>query len=1743
MDQVSLGRNRPRVGVYREKPGSDIIKQGVLKKAKKVQLQIMLLKKKYFVLRSTSSSGPARLDYFDSEEKFRSNKGPRKSISLHHCFNINKRKDAKHLFGITLFLDKDSFCMIADSQAEQESWLNNLLEYQNEYLLDGEAPRVHYDWVWQGTVKHKTPSAITSILGPYRLCLLESEKSVSLVKLSEVSPAYTFQFSSIRLCGHKDSFFFMEVGRSAVTGSGEISMLMEDNYTAQSMHEIVMDEMAASRSSQEHFRRRSNTNSSTHNQHRNTVLGDEPFHRKRAQSETKPKGSPRHNRSITMIGQPSQQQRPKSTVVIMPHPSMPENASASSSPLSLPESYLKCSRNRTGSVGSRTSDMSHHSDNIDGIYYQNTGVMTPENSFSSLRSMTPEPKSECIYDDEEEESDNEIESNDYIAMTPGQNSKTPSPTNSQAERPGQGSDYLPMTPTGHSGASSPTRFMDRPGSSCSDGYEMHSASEGYMDMQPGSQVNSPSSVACYLDMTPGYTGTSGDNGYMEMTPGMRVTADPGPGYVPMDGAWTRSPAAPIPCRSGKDASYLDMGVMCPSSQTLPTVKEGGSGEAYLPMSPSGQSPVSSAGLKPAKVFSYLSDDSMSGEFPKRAYSVGSRPTTKQIHRTHPPHEPLRKQPLDSNKSSSAPHLIVQKNRSMQIDHPSSRSQYLDAYSNMSPLSQSMKSDDADSFAEMDFYRPRTASDSYGCRPRSSSFGKQFMHVQGHRPRSSSHGQASKYERKMSKLAVGLKTDSFDSVKTTSQSDVTSKSKRSQESLGKFSTSSRNSSSESLKRESEVKKNSISGTDYMDMGFEKRKTPSPNIHGMSTPSADPIGYVDMTLGSSVPKSLSRGISPSSSSQSISLGSSPASINFPMQVEKSSKNEAKVIKASGKVIQKQVFMTPSPSNQGNNHLKVTSLTRVKKAGRSPVGSGKESEDESYVPFQPGGAGGGGSGLDESHRTYGASHEALHRGHAGIKVQHGYSKSLDASFKTSETEKMRARVDSKSGRGKKDEKLKQKSDDEQKLSKSGKSRKDSQKKSPKNKSKSKKNESPVCSPEEKQLAKTLANECGPSLEQIEQIPENDLFSDKYLVDSISESYTCTTSDKGAIGGSGQTKEDGYMDYCPGIDMPLSPTIKPQFNNQISSSTPKTSTAFFGTQAKEPEKGLCKEPENDYFEIDCSPVTMPVMSAAPRIAESKAMDESDYMEADPATLFPSDVAISTVPHEDDSNFSYMDFNPADPSTMTGAGSNTLDVKAPHRVKSYLSHSPESESLAVVNPDPKVKGQNPVSEKVKPKKETGKCEDKSGCESGCEGLKSKGGKMKKSELSIMECDTTTPSTRERKVSSGNVGGKPNKVDIKSDRKQVAGETESIVNENKAPAKFLIKHTLTVHAEPVQDEGYCDLDFSEPPPTRKHNRSGSSSSTSSERSRKFILENTTPMPEDDIPCPETPVSYICDDSDVSVTSDPLGKLDSNSSMKQSGNRSQATSKNSSVSSLSGGSTGQLNEDPRKPLQSPRSGQMNMQFYDAQNQSAVSRQCSVPGNASVFSPKPGNDRCRKASGPAGFPMSGNGKSGNGLSQSIGSQVSKRPALDPVVAPSQELMKQKSMPCMNVQNFNTARANPLPSECLIKENVQSRHSFSDLSQYEEMSFPGQNIEGGSREKSSSQQQLGETVCETKLNYAELDIGGSTENVDEKSPRVTKSRHPSSIDDLTQSTPPVSYAEIDYEKTAESLKGSNKDVKFQL
>ena len=85
--------------------------------------------------------GPARLEYYDSEKKYKAGGPAKRWIPLRTCFNINKKSDAKHKYAIALYTKEDCFSMVCETDVEQEEWLAVLLELQNDNVTEGEEPR------------------------------------------------------------------------------------------------------------------------------------------------------------------------------------------------------------------------------------------------------------------------------------------------------------------------------------------------------------------------------------------------------------------------------------------------------------------------------------------------------------------------------------------------------------------------------------------------------------------------------------------------------------------------------------------------------------------------------------------------------------------------------------------------------------------------------------------------------------------------------------------------------------------------------------------------------------------------------------------------------------------------------------------------------------------------------------------------------------------------------------------------------------------------------------------------------------------------------------------------------------------------------------------------------------------------------------------------------------------------------------------------------------------------------------------------------------------------------------------------------------------------------------------------------------------------------------------------------------------------------------------------------------------
>ncbi|KAG8000589.1 Insulin receptor substrate 2 [Nibea albiflora] len=220
--------------------------------------------KRFFVLKEPSEGFPARLEYYESEKKWKNKSVAKRVIPLDCCLNINKRADAKHKYLIALYTKDEYFAVAAENEQEQESWYRVLTDLMAEgKVYDGSASNsasslvgfdeasygvitpvsAAYKEVWQVNLKSKGLGQSRNLTGVYRLCL--SSRTISFVKLNSEVASVILQLMNIRRCGHSDSFFFIEVGRSAATGPGELWMQADDSVVAQNIHETILEAMKA----------------------------------------------------------------------------------------------------------------------------------------------------------------------------------------------------------------------------------------------------------------------------------------------------------------------------------------------------------------------------------------------------------------------------------------------------------------------------------------------------------------------------------------------------------------------------------------------------------------------------------------------------------------------------------------------------------------------------------------------------------------------------------------------------------------------------------------------------------------------------------------------------------------------------------------------------------------------------------------------------------------------------------------------------------------------------------------------------------------------------------------------------------------------------------------------------------------------------------------------------------------------------------------------------------------------------------------------------------------------------------------------------------------------------------------------------------------------------------------------------------------------------------------------------------
>ncbi|XP_050544148.1 uncharacterized protein LOC126907116 isoform X2 [Daktulosphaira vitifoliae] len=248
MSVLQSDNTRPRTAM------AGVVKIGYLKKMRS-------MRKKFFVLREeTAVGGPARLEYYESEKKWRTNCLPKRVIVLKTCFNIDKRADARNKNVLSLYTKDNYFCILFDNEKELEEWLDLMLVLQrvNKDLGTGESSKDSFEHIWHISILKKELGLNSNLIGMTGLCLCD--KKVTIMKYptrSKKQKTIDIMLTSVRRCGALDTFFYMEVGQSSPLGAGHIWMDTWDSDVSKSIHETIMG--ASSRSHDPRFRMRSSS--------------------------------------------------------------------------------------------------------------------------------------------------------------------------------------------------------------------------------------------------------------------------------------------------------------------------------------------------------------------------------------------------------------------------------------------------------------------------------------------------------------------------------------------------------------------------------------------------------------------------------------------------------------------------------------------------------------------------------------------------------------------------------------------------------------------------------------------------------------------------------------------------------------------------------------------------------------------------------------------------------------------------------------------------------------------------------------------------------------------------------------------------------------------------------------------------------------------------------------------------------------------------------------------------------------------------------------------------------------------------------------------------------------------------------------------------------------------------------------------------------------------------------------------
>ncbi|XP_043492011.1 insulin receptor substrate 1 isoform X5 [Polistes fuscatus] len=468
-----------------------IVLYGHLKKFK-------TLKKKYFVLRGEAPGYPACLEYYDSKKKFESRQSPKRSILLHSCFNINKRDDTKYKHVIALYTKDECFCLILDNENELKDWLKAMLLLQSGDVPEGEQPRPTFEHVWQVTMQKKGLGERKNINGPYRLCL--TDRTLSLVKIGARDNSDSIEFSliCIRRCGYMERIFYMEVGRSAVTGGGEFWMEAEDSNIAHNMHAAILNAMSNSNSYKDEVGPRQRMRSSSANEASKPISVLQRRHTGQKFHSFSPLGTTGRDRCDSLPSRARTTSECHPTTVVLSHPRSSHFISHVPRPHSMYGRGLSYSPPVSSMPISPASGACSTDSAGSSLSMEDGGENILEESTGSRYGHSLTPDEPVILEENGDDYAAWSTTHSHHKYSPNFKSHSPSQQSSYVEMyspcgssPGRGGNYMPMSPATTAYSHSHASSLVEETNVLPDGYVPMApvGDDGYVDMDPSNSHN------------------------------------------------------------------------------------------------------------------------------------------------------------------------------------------------------------------------------------------------------------------------------------------------------------------------------------------------------------------------------------------------------------------------------------------------------------------------------------------------------------------------------------------------------------------------------------------------------------------------------------------------------------------------------------------------------------------------------------------------------------------------------------------------------------------------------------------------------------------------------------------------------------------------------------------------------------------------------------------------------------------------------------------------------------------------------------------------------------------------------------------------------------------------------------------------------------------------------------------------------------------------------------------------------